>query len=561
MTTETVNLGKYQLLEKIGQGGAGEVFLAFQPSLDRKLVIKIMTPDLALDSKHLQRFKREARTAACLNHPNIIQIYDIDEINGQHFIVMEYVQGVDLAEVIKRRRRLPLSAVITIASNVAAGLKCAHEFGIVHRDLKPHNILLGVGGRVKVADFGLARRFEVEDRITASSVLVGTPMYMSPEQASGHEPDIRSDIYAFGVTLYECLTGYLPFNSENAVGYLYAHCHNPPHPLPEEVVCQCPLLAELIMQMLAKSVDDRPQTPHELLQILEKCRAQVKAKNIQAESTTQIMRPKLRLCFNFPDGSAENCKVYIIPIMTIGRHPDNHIQVRDGSIHRMEHARIEVQDENLVLIPNNEKGQLLLNGVMIPAIGAPLQVGDKISIGNTVVVIEPEKGVTEEDISESIRELAERLKKIDISEIAIRRQQRKEENLALAKELYDANRPWCGRLAELMSENQGKATMAAKRVLRENGYSAVEASRLVREMKGERSDHIRSEDVVQESKDFCGLPLKDSETALIIPSTVFNRRLHGYTWGDIIRYRNCDWIPIKKREVEKNTFLYLRRCK
>ncbi|HKI83505.1 MAG TPA: protein kinase [Candidatus Krumholzibacteria bacterium] len=214
------SLGHYQILEKLGQGGMGEVWRAHDQNLDRDVALKLLPLDLANDPERIARFRREARVLASLNHPNIAHLHGFEEDKGQSFLVMELVEGEELAQLIERGP-LPIPEAVTIGRQIAAALESAHRAGIVHRDLKPANVMLTAEGRVKILDFGLARAFSGDDEsegdiansptitaaMTQAGTILGTAAYMSPEQARGKKVDQRSDIWAFGVILHELLTG------------------------------------------------------------------------------------------------------------------------------------------------------------------------------------------------------------------------------------------------------------------------------------------------------------------------------------------------------------------
>jgi serine/threonine protein kinase len=205
-------MGKYTKREKFAQGGMAEIYKAYQPELEREVVIKKLSPKLKLDPEFAERFRREAKIAASLNHPNIITIYDFGEEEDGYFIVMEYVKGYPLEKIIAKRQTIPeLGAMISY--ELAEALQYAHNYGVIHRDIKPANIILTEQGVVKLMDFGIAR-MRGSSSITREGSFVGTPYYISPEQAQGKEVDARSDIFSLGVVLYELATGELPFKGD-----------------------------------------------------------------------------------------------------------------------------------------------------------------------------------------------------------------------------------------------------------------------------------------------------------------------------------------------------------
>jgi len=257
-------LGEFHLLRPLGSGGMAEVYLAEQTSLQRYVAVKVMKPALMAHSGQdmLARFKQEAMMAAGLNHPNIVQVYTIGEEQGLHYIAQEFVQGSDLATLMRERGKLDLASVLHVMRQVAAALKASGRAGIVHRDIKPENILVTKKGEVKVADFGLAQLGEnTEGR---EGVTMGTPLYMSPEQVSGRELDPRSDIYSFGVTCYQLLCGEPPFRGTTAVQIAMQHLKNPPPPLHERNPQLPKTLCRLVHRMMAKRRSLRYQSADEV---------------------------------------------------------------------------------------------------------------------------------------------------------------------------------------------------------------------------------------------------------------------------------------------------------
>lgn len=211
-------IGDFELKRKLGKGGMGEVFLARQISLDRLVALKTLSRDLSKQEDFVQRFGREARSMAKLDHPNAVKVYAVDSFKGIHFAAIEYVDGKSVQDWLDKLEQFPVGDAVHIAMVAAEALKHAHDLNMVHRDIKPDNILLTSKGGVKVADFGLAKVLDEDLSMTASGTGLGTPLYMAPEQArSAKTVDQRSDIYALGATLYHMLTGKLPFAGETAV--------------------------------------------------------------------------------------------------------------------------------------------------------------------------------------------------------------------------------------------------------------------------------------------------------------------------------------------------------
>ena len=250
---------RYRVERSVGRGGMAEVFLAHDLLLDRPVALKVLFPEYANDPTFVERFRREAQSAAGLTHPNIVAVYDWGKVNNTYFIAMEFVQGRTLASILKEKLRLTARQACDVAVDVASALGFAHENGVVHRDIKPGNILIGSTGQVKVADFGIARALgsAVEEGLTQTGSVMGTATYLSPEQAQGSQPDPRSDIYSLGVMMYEMVAGRAPFIGDNAVGVAYQQVHGVP-PALSEFVSDIPREFEAIVaKCMAKSAERR----------------------------------------------------------------------------------------------------------------------------------------------------------------------------------------------------------------------------------------------------------------------------------------------------------------
>ena len=208
--------GRFRIEERIGSGGMSTVYLAFDPTLERWVAIKLMHRDISDDPDQLERFRREARTVARLNHPHVVTVIDAGEDEGNPYIVFEYVEGETLKDRIKRLGRLPVGEAVAYGIEIARALSAAHAQRLVHRDVKPQNVLIDLEGRAKVTDFGIARSMEAHG-LTATGRVLGTTDYVSPEQALGHQVDEQSDLYSLGIVLYEMLTGEVPFRADTQV--------------------------------------------------------------------------------------------------------------------------------------------------------------------------------------------------------------------------------------------------------------------------------------------------------------------------------------------------------
>ncbi len=260
-------IGQYRIVEKIGQGGMGEVYKAVDINLDRPVAIKVLSKDLLKDESLLQRFRSEAKTQAQLNHPNICTLYSFLKFQDNLFMVMEFVEGLTLEQMIRQRGPLPYQEAIPIFQQVLFGLSKAHRMGIIHRDLKPANIIVNREGVTKIMDFGIARVMG-ESRLTRTGLAVGTLFYMPPEQIQGKDVDFRGDIYALGLTLYEVLTGTLPFRANTEYEIMQAHVRETPAP-PSKVYPYLPkTFDKAILKALEKDPARRYQTVEEFSQAL-----------------------------------------------------------------------------------------------------------------------------------------------------------------------------------------------------------------------------------------------------------------------------------------------------
>ena len=290
--TANTTLSHYQIVFKIGAGGMGEVYLAQDTKLDRKVALKLLPTEFAEDAERMRRFVQEAKASSALNHPNIITIHEIGEVDGTHFIATEYIEGETLSHRL-RSESLSIRATLEIAIQIASALQAAHNVGVVHRDVKPENVMIRPDGVVKVLDFGIAKLSEPpslgsgSDRATdeeaataikggtTPGVIIGTARYMSPEQARGKPVDARTDIFSFGVVLYEMLTAREPFAGETAMDVMGAILHKEPTPIRHLLPDLPPDIERLINKTLRKDREQRYQTAKDLLIDLKDARQEL----------------------------------------------------------------------------------------------------------------------------------------------------------------------------------------------------------------------------------------------------------------------------------------------
>ncbi|MBA2537176.1 MAG: Stk1 family PASTA domain-containing Ser/Thr kinase [Actinobacteria bacterium] len=263
--------GRYRILRKLGSGGMANVYLAEDEDLGRRVAIKILSERYASDDNFNERFRREAKSAASLSHPNIVSIYDRGEAEGQPYIAMEVIEGRTLKELIMTRGPLPLALAIGYAKHILGALRFAHRHGIIHRDIKPHNVLLGAEDRVKVTDFGIARAGA--SQMTEVGSIMGTAQYLSPEQARGAPVAAASDLYSVGIVLYEMLTGKTPFNGDTPIEIAMKHLNEAPRPPSEHRSEIPPELDQIVLRALAKDPHDRYQSAEEFSADLDRLEA------------------------------------------------------------------------------------------------------------------------------------------------------------------------------------------------------------------------------------------------------------------------------------------------
>jgi serine/threonine-protein kinase len=267
-STPQVFSGRYEILRHLARGGMAEVYLAHDLMLDRPVALKVLFPELSTDRNFVERFRREAQAAANLSHPNIVSIYDWGEEEGTYFIVMEYIEGRTLGQIIRGDGPLLADRAAEIGADVAAALAFAHRSGVVHRDVKPGNVLISPTGQVKVTDFGIARAANSDQDLTQTGAVMGTATYFSPEQAQGNRVDGRSDVYSLGVVLYEMTVGRPPFSGDNPMAIAYKHVREEPVP-PRSINADVPEAFEaIVLQAMAKNPNDRYTSADELRQDL-----------------------------------------------------------------------------------------------------------------------------------------------------------------------------------------------------------------------------------------------------------------------------------------------------
>jgi hypothetical protein len=282
--------GRYELKETVGSGGMSSVYCAFDTLLERHVALKILHEQFGADEEHVERFRREARAVAQLSHPNIVTVIDRGEEDGKQFIVFELIDGENLKELVVRGGPLPIRRVLELGLEVGRALAFAHAQGLVHRDVKPQNVLLNAEGLAKVTDFGIVRSLDAVGGQTETGTVLGTSHYIAPEQARGERVDAHTDIYSFGVVLYELLAGDVPYVGDNFLSVAMKHV-NEPVPNVLERRPDTPLrLASLVERCMAKLPSERPASMDDVVRELEAVRDELAAKD--DGEATMIVKPK-----------------------------------------------------------------------------------------------------------------------------------------------------------------------------------------------------------------------------------------------------------------------------
>ena len=279
--------GRYRILRKLGSGGMANVYLAEDEDLGRRVAIKILNDRYASDDTFNERFRREAKSAAALSHPNIVSIYDRGDAEGRPYIAMEVIEGRSLKELILASGSLPIAQAVEYAKQILNALRFAHRNGIIHRDIKPHNILLGAEDRLKVTDFGIARAGA--SQMTEVGSIMGTAQYLSPEQARGAPVTAASDLYSVGVVLYEMLTGKTPFNGETPIEIAMKHLNEPPRPPSDLRPEISPELDQIILRALAKDPHERYQAADDFVADLDRLEAGIPVAPETALAATAVL--------------------------------------------------------------------------------------------------------------------------------------------------------------------------------------------------------------------------------------------------------------------------------
>ncbi len=324
---------RYQIIKSIGEGGMANVYLAYDTILDRNVAVKVLRGDLANDEKFVRRFQREALSASSLSNPNIVEVYDVGEDNGEYYIVMEYIEGKHLKQLLKKRGKLTVPEVVDITLQITNGLSVAHDSYIIHRDIKPQNILILENGMIKITDFGIAVAMNAT-QLTQTNSVMGSVHYLPPEQASGKGATLQSDIYSIGILMYELLTGKLPFKGDNAVEIALKHLKEPMPSIRDEIPDIPQAIENIILKATAKNPKNRYCDAREMHDDLKTCLDESRAN-------------ELKITFKYPENDYDDTKL----LKTVKNEKKKEANIEKGGEETMaKKAKKSASSENKFLI-------------------------------------------------------------------------------------------------------------------------------------------------------------------------------------------------------------------
>lgn len=338
---------RYAIIRTLGEGGMANVYLAYDTILDRNVAVKVLRGDLANDDKFVRRFQREALSASSLNHPNIVEMYDVGEDDGQYYIVMEYVEGKTLKQLLKRRGSLTITEVIDIMSQLTDGMAHAHDSYIIHRDIKPQNIMILENGLIKITDFGIAMALN-STQLTQTNSVMGSVHYLPPEQANGKGSTIKSDIYSMGILMYELLTGGVPYKGDNAVEIALKHLKEP---LPS-IRKKLPELPQSIENIILKATAKNPQNRYkdaremhqDIITAMDEARANEK-----------------KYVYKYPENEMDNTRA----IDDVVREVKVREEAKKEDMKRVEKQESEKQNKILIILASVFTGLVVITAAII----------------------------------------------------------------------------------------------------------------------------------------------------------------------------------------------------
>jgi len=355
---------RYQIIKSIGEGGMANVYLAYDTILDRDVAVKVLRGDLADDEKFVRRFQREALSASSLSHPNIVEVYDVGDDNGQYFIVMEYIDGKNLKDLLKKRGKLTVSEVVDIMSQIADGLSVAHDSYIIHRDIKPQNIMILENGLVKITDFGIAMAMNAT-QLTQTNSVMGSVHYLPPEQASGKGSTLKSDIYSMGILMYELLSGTLPYRGDNAVEIALKHLKEPLPSIREEFPDIPQSVENIILKAAAKNPKNRYNDAREMYEDLVTC-------------LDESRQNEAKLEYKYPELDTDGKKFTKQVEKAVDIEDDDYEDDEDVKVKQVDEEEVQKENKLLIVLAAIFTGLVVLVAAVILFIPSLINGKDKI---------------------------------------------------------------------------------------------------------------------------------------------------------------------------------------
>ena len=355
---------RYQIIKSIGEGGMANVYLAYDTILDRDVAVKVLRGDLADDEKFVRRFQREALSASSLSHPNIVEVYDVGDDNGQYFIVMEYIDGKNLKDLLKKRGKLTVSEVVDIMSQIADGLSVAHDSYIIHRDIKPQNIMILENGLVKITDFGIAMAMNAT-QLTQTNSVMGSVHYLPPEQASGKGSTLKSDIYSMGILMYELLSGTLPYRGDNAVEIALKHLKEPLPSIREEFPDIPQSVENIILKAAAKNPKNRYSDAREMYEDLVTC-------------LDESRQNEDKLEYKYPELDTDGKKFTKQVEKAVDIEDDDYDDDEDVKVKQVDEEEVQKENKLLIVLAAIFTGLVVLVAAVILFIPSLINGKDKI---------------------------------------------------------------------------------------------------------------------------------------------------------------------------------------
>ena len=355
---------RYQIIKSIGEGGMANVYLAYDTILDRDVAVKVLRGDLADDEKFVRRFQREALSASSLSHPNIVEVYDVGDDNGQYFIVMEYIDGKNLKDLLKKRGKLTVSEVVDIMSQIADGLSVAHDSYIIHRDIKPQNIMILENGLVKITDFGIAMAMNAT-QLTQTNSVMGSVHYLPPEQASGKGSTLKSDIYSMGILMYELLSGTLPYRGDNAVEIALKHLKEPLPSIREEFPDIPQSVENIILKAAAKNPKNRYSDAREMYEDLVTC-------------LDESRQNEAKLEYKYPELDTDGKKFTKQVEKAVDIEDDDYEDDEDVKVKQVDEEEVQKENKLLIVLAAIFTGLVVLVAAVILFIPSLINGKDKV---------------------------------------------------------------------------------------------------------------------------------------------------------------------------------------